>query len=72
MIVQVRKAQAELLLQIRRDVDLAQAIARQAQAKLDTACAAVLAGIVPDGSGISEVRLNGEVGEIVMEAPCDS
>lgn len=65
--VYVRKEQAQLLLAFKGDVDIAQGIVVQAQAKLNIACAAVLAGIVPDGTNVAEVMIENEQGVVVTE-----
>lgn len=65
MIVYVRREQAELLLRLKNDVGVAESIVRQAQGTLNTACAGVLAGLVPDQTAVAEVRVEGERGVIV-------
>jgi len=54
--IMVREEQTELLLRLRADVETAQGIANHLQATLNTACGAVLVGIVPADSEIVSVE----------------
>ena len=60
--IYVRKEQAELLLRLQADV-------ADRQERLNTALGGVVAGILPDGWGVSEVRIEGERGLVIAEEP---
>lgn len=64
--IYVRREQAELLLGLRADFETAQGIADQANARLNNALAAVLAGLVEPGTPVEGVAIEDEQGIIMV------